>query len=223
VLMIRDAMSRVPAGGVLELRSREPTVRDDLPPWCRMVGHELLGELAGAGDGARYFVRRGEGAQAAAEQEELAKDQARARECQWRARVRHAGHLRGRVYCRNFSFDVGQPASFEEADENPSAVEYLLGALGGSLVVAFATACARAGLEVDDIELTARGRLHDVLAHLGLEQGDPSFKEIQVKCFASTFDDEAAVSAAWQEAVQRSPLAATLAKAVDLELKLAIV
>ena len=43
VLLIRESMQRVPPGGVLELRSREPSVRDDLPPWCRMVGHEFLG------------------------------------------------------------------------------------------------------------------------------------------------------------------------------------
>ncbi len=40
VLLIRENMLPVPVGGVLEMRSRERTVRDDLPPWCRMSGHE---------------------------------------------------------------------------------------------------------------------------------------------------------------------------------------
>ena len=48
VLLIREHMQRVPEGGVLELRSVETTVTDDLPPWCRMVGHEYLGALPGA-------------------------------------------------------------------------------------------------------------------------------------------------------------------------------
>ena len=223
VLLIREAMSRVPDGGVLEMRSHEPTVREDLPAWCRMVGHELLGELPAEGDGVRYFVRRGVGEAAAKERRALAEDRQKAKGYEWRVRVRPAGQLQGRVYCRNLSFDVGQPASFEEADTSPSAVEVLLGALGGALAVAFATACSQRGLEVDDIELTARGKLHNVLAHLGLEQGDPSFQSIQVRCFASTFDDEATVREAWQEAVDRSPIAATLRRAVELELKLVII
>jgi len=29
-------------GEVLEVRSRERTVADDLPAWCRMVSHQLI-------------------------------------------------------------------------------------------------------------------------------------------------------------------------------------
>ena len=59
ILLIRQNMQQVPEGGVLELRSLEATVRDDLPPWCRMVGHAFLGELGGSMPGqARFFVRR---------------------------------------------------------------------------------------------------------------------------------------------------------------------
>ena len=42
ILLIRQHMERVPAGGVLEIRSAEPTVTAELPPWCRMTGHEYL-------------------------------------------------------------------------------------------------------------------------------------------------------------------------------------
>lgn len=216
-LLIREHMLEVPEGAVLEVRSREPTVRDDLPPWCKLTGHEYLGALE-EGDGTRYFVRRGARADPA-----LAEDKARAREYEWRLRARSTGHMKSTVYCRNFSFDVGQPASFEEKDRHPSAVEYLLGALAGALATGFRTETARDGLAVDDIELTVRGRLDNVLAFLGIEAGDPSVARIELKCFASSFDDEAKLREAWKRATERSPLAATLAKAVDLELKLAIV
>ena len=36
ILLIRENMLAVPVGGILEMRSREPSVADDLPPWCRM-------------------------------------------------------------------------------------------------------------------------------------------------------------------------------------------
>jgi hypothetical protein len=224
ILLIRDSMLAVPEGGVLEMRSVEATVTNDLPPWCRMVGHEYLGNLPG--DSARqrrFFVRRGGGGAVAQEAAALQQDKERACSYEWRLRARSVGHLATTVYCRNFQWSLGQPASFEEKDRHPSAVEALLGALAGDLVTGFVTACARAGLEVDDVELTARGRLHDVMAHLGLSGGDPSFAAIEVKLFASTFADAGEVHTVWNDVVRRSPLAATLRKATELSTKIAIV
>ncbi len=226
ILLIRENMLQIPVEGILEMRSREPTVADDLPPWCRMVGHDYLGQLPGEGF-TRYFVRRGEAAGSEqgeiSEGEALEQDKKKAKEYEWRLRTRSTGHLKSTVYCRNFSWNLGQPASFEEKDAHPCAVEALLGALGGALATGYATECAKAGLEVDDIEITVRGSLHNILAHMGLEEGDPSFAAIEVKCFASTMDNEEKVRQAWEHTVQRSPLAATLAKAVDLTIKLSVV
>ncbi len=224
VLMIREHMQRVPEGGILEMRSVEATVIDDLPPWCRMVGHDYLGHLPGqTALQRRFFVRKGSGEAAAAEAEALAEDKERARQYEWRLRARATGHLATTVYCRNFQWSLGQPASFEEKDANPSAVEALLGAVAADLTTSFVTTCSQAGLEVDDVELAARGRLHDVMAHLGLSDGDPSFAAIELKMFVSTFDDEARVREAFRTVVARSPLVSTLARAVDLETRLAIV
>ncbi|MCB9872467.1 MAG: OsmC family protein [Planctomycetes bacterium] len=224
VLLIRENMLGVPHGGILEMRSVEPTVASDLPPWCRMVGHEYLGSLPGSVVGqSRYFVRRGSGEAAAREAATLQQDKERARNYAWRLRARSTGRQKTTVYCRNFQWSVGQPASFEEHDAHPSAVEAALGALAGDLASGFATACSRAGVSVDDIELTVTGKLHDVMAVLALSEGDPSFAAIDVKLFASTFEEEAHVHALWSETVRRSPLAATLAKATAFTAKIAIV
>ncbi len=220
ILLIREAMLKVTVGGIMEMRSRETTVSDDLPPWCRMSGHEYLGKMPGEGY-TRYFVKKGSGVQA--EEAALAKDKEDARKYQWRLRARTTGHLKSTVYARNFAFDVGQAASFEEKDAHPCALEYLFGALAGSLTSGFATECARDNLEVDDIELSLSGTLENILAHLGLEEGDPSIAAIEMKCFASTFDDEEKVKSVWQRTLDRSPLVATLKKAVDLQMKLVIV
>lgn len=224
VLLIREHMLRVPVGGVLEMRSVEPTVRDDLPLWCKMVGHEFLGELAGAGERLRrYFVRRGEGAAAAGDETALAADLERARAYEWRLRARSTAPLVTTVYCRNSQWQLGQPASFEERDVHPSAVEAALGALAADLVTGFRIACSRAQLEVDDLELTARGRLRDVTAHLGIGEGDPSLASIELKLFVSSFADEARLRAVWAETLRRSPLAATFARATELTARMAIV
>lgn len=219
ILLIRENMLRVPDEGILEMRSREPTVRDDLPPWCRMVGHEYLGSLEGKGF-TRYFVRRKK--PASEEQKSFEQDKSRAKEYEWRARARSTGPLKSTVYCRNFSIDVGQPASFEESDRNPSAVEYLLTALAGDLTSGFATECARCSIEVDDIEMTIRGRLRNILAHLGLEEGDPSFEFIEIKCFVSSFEEEDKVRETWSRTIRRSPLLVTLQKAIDIRIKFSI-
>lgn len=221
VLLIRENMLKTPIGGVLEMRSREATVADDLPPWCRMVGHDYLGNTSGD-NCTRYFIRRG-AAKAMEEEKALAEDKKQAREYEWRLRIRATGHLKSTVYCRNFSWDSGQPASFEEKDVHPCGVEQLFGALGASLCSGYATECAKSGLEMDDIEITVRGKLNNVLAHLGLEDGDPSVSSIDVKCFASTMDDAAAAEAAWKRTVALSPVAATLAKGVTLNIKFAVV
>lgn len=221
ILLIREHMVQVPVGGILEMRSREQTVAGDLPPWCRMSGHQYLGRVEGDGY-ARYFVRKGEGA-VVEEEKQLAADKAEAKKYQWRLRARVTGHLKSTVYSRNFSFVVGQAASFEEKDAHPSALEYLFGALAASLTTGFASECARDGLSVDDIEISLTGSLHNVLAHLGLEEGDPAVKSVEIKCFASSFDDEARVSGAWQRTVDRSPLVATLVKGCEVLTKLVIV
>ncbi len=220
ILLIRENMLKVPVNGILEMRSREPTVADDLPPWCRMSGHLYLGQRPGKGCTC-YFVLKGENETKG--RQDLEEDKKAAKEYEWRLRARSTGHLKSTIYARNFSFHVGQAASFEEKDANPCALEYLFGALAASLSTGFATECAKDGLEIDDIELSLTGSLYNILAHMGLEKGDPSVKKIEVKCFASTFDDEDKVTAAWHRTIDRSPVAATLKKAVDLQFKLVFV
>jgi len=221
VLLIRENMLQVPDQGILEMRSREPTVKDDLPPWCRMVGHEYLGSVEGEGF-TRYFVRKRIQSSDSDEEEDLRRDKVKAKDYRWRARARSTGSLKSTVYCRNFSIDVGQPASFEESDKHPSAVEYMIAALAGDLTTGFATECAKSNIEVDDIEMTISGRLKNVLAHLGLEEGDPSFESIEMKCFVSSFEDEGRIREAWGRTIRHSPLLVTLQKAMDITMKLAI-
>ena len=220
VLLIREHMQKVPVGGILEMRSLEPTVCDDLPPWCRMVGHDYLG-MAGTKQRARYFIRKNEAVRQ--EEQNLEQDKKRAREYEWRIRTRSTAPLQSTVYCRNFSFHVGQAASFEEKDKNPSAIEYLAGALAASLSTAYATESAKAGLKVDDVEITLRCKLDNVLAHLGLEEGDAGISSIDIKCFVTSMEDEAALKRVWQDTLDRAPLYVTLKKAVAINLKFNIV
>jgi uncharacterized OsmC-like protein/TusA-related sulfurtransferase len=220
ILLIRENMQKVPVGGIMEMRSLEPSVCDDLPPWCRMVGHDYLG-LLGTPQQARYFIKKNE--VKTDENKALADDKLRAKEYEWRARTRSTGHLKSTVYCRNFSFDVGQAASFEEKDKHPSAIEYLIGALSASLSTAFTSESAKAGLDIDDVEITVRCKLENIMAHLGLEQGDPSVSHIDIKCFITSMDDEKKIREVWDNTLNQSPLYATLKKATAIKVRVNIV
>ena len=124
--------------------------------------------------------------------------------------------------CPEFLLRCRSVDKFRGKGRRPCAVEYLFGALAGSLTTGFATECARDNLEVDDIEMSLSGSLNNILAHLGLEEGDPSVKTIELKCFASTFDDEER-SRRPGHARCSVPPCGYPAKAVDLQIKFVIV
>ncbi len=220
ILLLRENMLKVPVNGVLEMRSREASVADDLPPWCRMVGHEFIGHVHDAAY-TRYYIRKKE--LLTNESKQLLEDKNKAKSYEWRIRNRVTGHLKSTTYCRNFSFHIGQPASFEEKDAFPSALEYFIGALAASLSTGFSNECAIGGLQVDDVEITIKCKLHNILAHLGVEEGDPSISHLEIKCFVSCMDEESKVRKIWETSIKQSPLLATLAKCTHIDIKLNII
>ena len=42
LLLLRQHLDPLARGQVLEVRSTESSVEQDLPAWCRMTGHELV-------------------------------------------------------------------------------------------------------------------------------------------------------------------------------------
>jgi hypothetical protein len=142
----------------------------------------------------------------------------------WTARVRGTGENRATAYTRNQAFAVYGQASFKEADPHPSAVEYLLGALGSDLVTGFAAHAARHGIVVDALEASISGRLNNPLVFLGVvgETGHPGFEAISGTLYVSTDADEPILQEAWQETLARSPLVNTLQRCVALSLELQI-
>jgi 5-methyltetrahydropteroyltriglutamate--homocysteine methyltransferase len=58
LLLIRQHMDPLPRGGLLEIRSTEPSVEGDLPAWCRMTGNELV-SWTREGPGLSFLVSKG--------------------------------------------------------------------------------------------------------------------------------------------------------------------
>jgi TusA-related sulfurtransferase/uncharacterized OsmC-like protein len=214
LLIIRNAMQPLPGGGVLEVRSREISVKEDLPAWCRMVGHALVGTEDAENRYTHYFIRK-KGDDAA-----LAKDLEEARSNEWRVRVRWTEGMAARVFARNHAFAVGQPASFDTEDAAPAAVEHLLAALGGCLAVGYQWRAARSGIEVFDLEVTLKARADNILVFLGLEEsGHPGLAAIEGRLFVDADADDGVLEALWEETVRRSPVAQSLLRGVRLDVE----
>lgn len=59
LLEAKKSIGSVSVGGVVEIRSSDPSSRDDIPVWTDRVGHEFLGVLRAEEGYDRIFVRRG--------------------------------------------------------------------------------------------------------------------------------------------------------------------
>jgi TusA-related sulfurtransferase/uncharacterized OsmC-like protein len=212
LLIIRDAMKPLPPGGVLEVRSREISVKEDLPAWCRLVGHTLVAVQPGEGTYTHYYVRKQQADEA------LKADIDKARSFVWSVRVRWTEGMQARAFIRNHSFNVGQPASFDTQDIAPSAVEYVLAALGGCLAVGFQWRASRRGLEVRNLEISLQAQAENILVFLGLEeQGHPGLNTIQGRLYVDVDGDEDVLQDLWQETLRRSPVTQSLLREVSTQ------
>jgi uncharacterized OsmC-like protein/TusA-related sulfurtransferase len=215
LLIIRNAMQPLSPGGMLEVRSRETSVKEDLPAWCRLVGHTLVAVQPGEGTYTHYYVRKQQADEA------LKADVDKARSFVWSARVRWTEGMQARAFIRNHSFNVGQPASFDTQDPAPSAVEYMLAAIGGCLAVGFQWRASQRGIEVRNLEVSLQAQADNILVFLGLEdQGHPGLKQIEGRLYVDADGDEDALQELWQETLRRSPVTQSLLREVSVQLEL---
>jgi TusA-related sulfurtransferase/uncharacterized OsmC-like protein len=227
LLIIRKAMNPLSPSEVLEIRSRERSVAEDLPAWCRMVKHEFLGAEPGVNGYTHYFVRKGQpaaGEEPSSAERSLTDDMEAAKGYEWRVRVRGESGQKARVYSRNHVLDAGKPADFAAKVEAPSAVDYLMTALGACLTVGFQNHAARYGATIDAIEFTVRGRLGNVLMHLGIEEeGNPGLVRIAGTLYVTSPDDEALLQEIWQTTLKCSPVLHSLNPGIHVDLNLSLV
>ena len=143
----------------------------------------------------------------------------------WTARVRWTEQRQATAYARNHAFSIGSPVSFNNTDAHPSAVEYLLGALGGELLSGFARAASRRAVHLDAIEAALTGRLNNQVIALGVicESGHCGFEEIAATLYVSADADEALLDQIWQATLAASPLVNTLRRCITLNLELSVV
>jgi uncharacterized OsmC-like protein/TusA-related sulfurtransferase len=213
LLIIREAMAPLPPGGLLEVRSREISVKEDLPAWCRLVGHTLVAMQPGEGAYTHYFVRKH------IPDEALKADLEKARSFTWSARVRWTEGMQAKAFVRNHAFSVGQPASFDTQDVAPSAIEYLLAAVGGCLAVGFQWRASRRGIEVRNLEVSLQAQAENILIFLGLDDaGHPGMKQIDGRLYVDADAADDVLQDIWQQTLQRSPVTQSVARQVPIHI-----
>ncbi|MFN8006730.1 MAG: OsmC family protein [Terriglobia bacterium] len=152
-------------------------------------------------------------------------DRASGAEYAWAVRARGRSSTEALVFARGQSFTVGGQASFRASDPHPSAVEYLLGALGADLLSGFAASASRRGLQIYETEVSISGCLNNPLVFLGVigEKGHPGLEAITGTFYVSAEAEASCLREVWEEVLSRSPIVNTLQRAMKLELELQIV
>jgi hypothetical protein len=141
----------------------------------------------------------------------------------WLVRVSWQAQARSAVYSRNNSFIVDRQASFKEADDYPSALEYLLGALGSDLIAGLVSELNRAQIGLDALEISLAARLNNPLIFAGVigeHVGHPGLEIIEGKVYITAEADETQLLQIWEATQARSPIFNTLKCCSGLTLKL---
>jgi TusA-related sulfurtransferase len=55
---IKQSLSTLQPGQVLEVLTHDPATRVGVPAWCRLTGHALVETLAESGPGTRFWIRK---------------------------------------------------------------------------------------------------------------------------------------------------------------------
>ena len=219
-LLIRQRMLALPAGAILEIRSTEPTVTTELPPWCRLAGHQHLGSTEVEYGHWRHWIRCGTPDPANAET--LESDKAIARDFSWSVRARHSNSGPLKVYSRNLSWASDGSASFDRKAEEVTAFEQFNGSIVADLVACFVRDCQRNSLAIDEFEATLNTRLHNPLAAMGIESGDPGVESIKLVAYVTSPAKSNNVRDAWERALECSPVLNTMKKACEVETRLVL-
>ena len=134
-----------------------------------MVDHEFLGSQPGDNT-TRYFIRKG------SQQEELADDLEAAKGYKWNVRVQGRKRFNGKgSFKKSYVYDSDNLRTFSPKVDAPSAIDYLLGALASDLTVGFKAQASRRNIEIDQLEVSLKAGLENVLFHLELEdEGSPA-------------------------------------------------
>ena len=139
----------------------------------------------------------------------------------WTLRVSSEEVGSATAYVRRHRFEVGVPLQFDEAYDQVTALEYVLGAIAADVVVGLRRLARRRRVDVDRVEALVHGRVDNPLTFLQVvgEEGHPGLVAVVLKVYVSSIDPPDRVNAVWEETLRTSPLVRTFQDSVKLELE----
>ena len=151
-------------------------------------------------------------------------DPEKARSHKWTSRVLWQGGFKAKAFTKHHSFIVDEPAKFASKGEGPTAVEYVLGALGACLTAGFVLNATKKGIEIYNMEVALEGEIDNILTFLGLsEEGHPGYREISAKLYVSADADRETLEEIWEETLETSPVGNSLSRIVTIKPALSII
>jgi len=110
---------------------------------------------------------------------------------------------------------VGQPASFDTADKEISAIEYLLGSIGACIAVGFQWRASQKGVTVHNLEVALQARAEDILVYLGMhDAGNPGLADVRAVVYVDADAEMETLQELLDDTIRRSPVAQTFLNAV---------
>ncbi len=143
----------------------------------------------------------------------------------WTVRVKTREKGESICYVRQHNFLVGNAVSFDTEDESISAMEYVLGAIGGDLISSLKRIAKKKRVALDMIETVVTGELTNPMVYLQVigEEGFAGLNNVRMKVYISSLDDAEVIEQIWNDALRISPLINTFKKSVQFSLEHKIV
>ena len=127
-----------------------------------------------------------------------------------------------RVVGRNFTLGASGASARAADAAPPSGLELLASALVTDLLAGVGREAARAGVALQEAELSVSVFLDNPLVALGVigERGSAAIATIRGSLYVSSDADPASLAPLWATALARSPVYATLARSAALHIEL---
>jgi len=135
-------------------------------------------------------------------------------------RVRWSGGAKARVYARNHQWEIGQPASFDVSDPAPSAVEYLLGALGAQSSWAFRFKRLGKELPLTNWNFRSPARLRISLYSWVWNIQDARIQEISGTLYVKSSASESVLAEVLRHTLTVSPIVSSLSRSVRVNVQI---
>ena len=96
---------------------------------------------------------------------------------------------------RSLTSDKITSTNFSPKVDAPSAIDYFLGSLAADLTVGLKAQASRRNMEIDQMEVSLKAGLENVLFHLELEnEGSPKIKQITGTFYVSSPNSEGRIT-----------------------------